>query len=255
MPTIKDKLHFNFNGVWSNTYGLINVALDSGMFEETLVASREIVETKIRGNDRPMLHRIEYSPLEFDMTIAFENGYEDEDIDSIIRWLFVKQYKSLYFQGKENRVYMCLPVGDPMIVHNGLNEGYFTIRMRCDSPNVYSPYLTTDLEIVTTSSTVTINNDGHDEGDLEISIKKDGVGQITIECLDDGGSIFDILNLTNLEDVYINCNREIIETDLIGESRYDDVVGDFPRLIMGVNRFKITGSCQIQFRYKNKYRI
>jgi phage-related protein len=150
---------------------------------------------------------------------------------------------------------MCLPVGDPMIVHNGLNEGYFTIRMRCDSPNVYSPYLTTDLEIVTTSSTVTINNDGHDEGDLEISIKKDGVGQITIECLDDGGSIFDILNLTNLEDVYINCNREIIETDLIGESRYDDVVGDFPRLIMGVNRFKITGSCQIQFRYKNKYRI
>ncbi|UUV45938.1 distal tail protein [Bacillus phage vB_BanS-Thrax1] len=255
MPTIKDKLYFNFDGKWSDTFGLVNVSLDSGMFDETFVASRELNETKVRGNDRPMLHSVETTPLEFELTLAFDGKFNDAKIDSIIRWLWVDYYKPLYFKGKENRVFYCMPVEGANIVHTGFSEGYFTLKMRCDSSNVYSPNIITTKETVATTKTINVPSDSHFDVYPEISIKKTGAGVITIESLDDGGSIFEIRDLTNLEDIYLNCEKEIIETDAVGVYRYDKIIGNFPRLKYGQNRFKITGACDIQFRFKNKYRF
>lgn len=254
MPTIKDKLYFNFNEVSSSTYGLVNINFD-GMFEETLVASRNINETVIRGNSKPLFHSVDDSPLEFDMTIAFENGFDDTMIDNVIKWLFVGSYRPLYFEGKENRVYYCMPIGESTIAHNGLNKGYLTITMRCDSSNLYSQVVTSDLTNVVTESTITLQNDGHFDVYPEISIKKNGVGTIVIESLDDNGNIFEIRDLTNLEDIYLNCEKEIIVSDVPGVYRYDKMNGEVPRLVIGQNRFKITGNCTIQFRYKNKYKF
>lgn len=254
MPTIKDKLYFNFGGISSRDFKILSIVLDKGMYEETLVSSREIKETEIKGS-KPMLNSIDNSPLEFEMTLAFEDKFTKEDIDKVIRWLFVDYYRPLYFEGREDRVFMCFPVDEAQIVHNGLNEGYLTLKMRCDSSNVYSPLITTPLETVSTSSTITLENDGHFEVYPEISFKKNGVGTITIENLDDGGSIFEVRDLTDQEDIYINCEKEIIQTDIIGVYRYDNIIGDFPRLVHGSNRLKITGDCTIQFRYKNKYRF
>lgn len=258
MPTIKDKLYFNFDGIWSNDFKLLNVVLDSSMYDEQFVATREIVETKVKGNAKPMLHSVDTSPLQFEMNIAFESAYTDDDIDKIIRWLFVDYYRPLYFEGKEDKVYMAMPVDDSTIVHNGLNEGYVTISMRCDSSNVYSPTVTTDVETVTGEKTIQINMDGHFDTYPEISIKKLGAGVVTITSLDDDGSIFEIRNLTNMEDLYINCEKEIIQTDIVGVYRFGDVIGEYPRLVFGlngINRFKVEGDCEIQFRYKNLYRF
>ena len=256
MPTIKDKLYFNFNGVWSDTFKLVNVVLDSGMFEEVFVASREINETKVRGNDKPMLHSVENSPLEFEMTVAFDGKFDDAKIDSIIRWLWVDYYKPLYFRGKENRVFYCMPISDSSIVHTGFSEGYFKIKMRCDSSRVYSPdVITTKQTVSSTPVTITVPSDSHFDVYPEISIKKTGAGTVTIESLDDKGNIFEVRDLTNAEDIYINCEKEIIETDIIGMYRYDKIVGYFPKLVYGQNRFKVTGACEIQFRFKNKYRF
>jgi phage-related protein len=255
MPTIKDKLRFNYDGVWSDTYNLIHVVLDNGMFEESFGASREIIETEVKGSNKPLHHGFTESPLAFDMTIAFEDTWKDEDIDGIIMWLYKTSYKPLYFEGAEDKIFMCTPVDQPTIVHNGLKQGYFTIQMRCDSSNLYSPYVTTPLTTISTSSVITINSNSHYDVFPEISIKKTGAGVITIESLDDDGNIFEVRDLTNLEDIYINCEKEIIETDIVGMYRYDKVIGEFPRILHGVNRFKITGACQIQFRFKNKYRF
>lgn len=255
MPTIREKLNFNFDGMWSDVYKLIHVSLDSSMFEETLIASREIVETKVRGNSKPLLNRVEESPLEFEMTIAFQEGFTDDLIDGVIRWLFVTSYKPLYFEGKENKIYYCMPTGDSQIVHTGLNEGYFTLKMRCDSSNIYSQTIITNMETVSTTKTITVTNDGHFDLYPEISITKIGNGTVTMEFIDDGRNIFEVRDLTNGEDIYINCEKEIIETDIIGVYRYDKIVGHFPRLVYGSNRIKITGDCKFQLRYTNKYRF
>lgn len=255
MPTIKDKINFTFAGVNSQQYGLLNIVTDGGMYEELFVATREINETKTRGNSKPLLHSIEESPIEFDMTIAFEEGYSDASIDEIIRWLFVNHYRPLYFEGKEDRVYMAMMIGSPRIIHNGLNQGYFTVTVRCDSSQLYSPITLTPLETVTGTKEIIVTSDSHFDIYPEISLRKTGIGHITIESLSDGDSIFEIRDLTNLEDIYLNCEKEIIETDLIGTYRYNNVIGEYPRLLFGENRFRITGDCTIQFRYKNKYRF
>lgn len=255
MPTIKEKLYFNFDGIWSDSFNLISVSTDGGMFEETFVATRNINETAIRGSNKPLLHSVDSDPLEFELTVAFERGFSEEDLDEIIRWLFVDYYRPLYFDGKEDRVYRCMPIGDSSIIHNGLRQGLFTITMRCDSSNLYSPKTKTPKVDVINSDIVSITNDGHFDIYPEISLLKKGNGVITIESLDDGNNIFEIRNLTDLEDIYIDCEREIIETDAVGVYRYEDIVGQFPRVLFGKNRFKIIGNCEIQFRYESKYKM
>jgi phage-related protein len=255
MPTIKDKLYFNLDGVWSSEYGLVHVVLDGGMYEENLGANREINEKKVRNNPKPLLNGVEESPIEFEMSIAFKDDYTDELLDQVIRWLFKDYYRPLYFQGAENKVFRAMVVGQPQIVHNGLQQGYVNLSIRCDSSNVYSPTNITPMYTVSGTKTITMNSTGHVDIYPEISILKIGNGTLKIESLDDMGNTFLINNLTNGEDLYLNCQREIITTDAIGVYHFDDVVGEYPRLIYGANRFKITGDCKIQFRYIDKYRF
>ena len=257
MPTIKESLYFNYNGISCKTYNLMNVNLSGGMFEDNLHANRTIKETAVNGSDTPIFNGVEEEPLEFPLTIAFTGKYTDTDIDNVILWLFQDNYKPLYFEDKPNKIYYCMPNGDAKIFHNGLKQGYITITMRCKSSKIYSPNQTTSLYDLSTNTAkyrVNINNTGHVDIYPEISITKVGNGSITFTK---SGEIFQINNLTNGEDIYINCEREIIETDAVGVYHYDDVIGDFHDMILkrGTNAIDIEGKCKIQFRYVFKYKF
>lgn len=257
MPTIKDSLYFNYDGKSCKDFGLMHINLDSGMFEETLVADRTINETSIRGSDTPLFHSVEEEPIEFQMAIAFQDKFTDEDIDKVILWLFQSRYKPLYFEDKPNKIFQCMPTGDSSIAHNGLKEGYVVINMRCKSSKIESPMNLTptyDLSNNEGKFPITITNDGHVEIFPEISIEKIGNGHITIMK---DGEIFEIRDLTNLEKIYINTEKEIIETDILGVYRYENVVGEFHDMMLstGVNNFTVEGKCKITFRYKFKYRF
>lgn len=257
MPTISESLHFNYDGKSSKDFGIIHISLDSGMFEETFVASRDIVETQVGGNDTPLFHRVDETPIEFDLPIAFTSKFTDKEIDDIIIWLFQDKYRPLYFEDKPNKVFYCMPVGDTTIAHNGLKEGYIVLRMRCRSSKIESPINVTptyDLSQNTGDYKVTIKNEGHVEIFPEISIEKVGDGHITIMK---DGEVFEVRDLTNREQIYINTEKEIIETDIVGVYRYENVIGDFHDMAMpvGDNEFTIQGNCKIAFRYKFKYRF
>jgi phage-related protein len=229
------------------------------MLEETLVANRSINELEVRGNDTPLFHGIEESPLEFEMTIAFEREFSDSDIDKVILWLFQDNYKPLYFEDKPNRIYHCMPVGDSTLAHNGLREGYLVITMRCKSSKILSPIQLSPLYDFSTSTSpkrVKLVNNGHVEIYPEISIKKFGAGHVTFTRVSDG-EIFEIRDLTDQEDIYINCEKEIIETDAVGVYRYGNVIGDFHDMMLkvGETEFDITGKCQVTFRYVYKYKF
>jgi phage-related protein len=258
MPTVKESLYFNYNGISCKTYNLMSVNVGgSGMFEETFHASRNINETKVKGNDTPLFGGIDEDPLQFELTIAFTKTYTDTDIDNVIVWLFQDVYKPLYFEDKPSKIYYCVPVGDANIVHNGLKQGYVTVTMRCKSSRVYSPEQVTPLYDLSTNSgtyNVTIVNSGHVDIYPEISITKIGAGSITFTK---NGEIFQILNLTNGEQLYVDCGREIIETDAIGIYRYDDVVGDYYDMTLnrGSNTIGIQGTCKVQFKYTFKYKF
>lgn len=257
MPTISDSLYFNYDGKSSKDFGIINVNLNNGMYEETFVATRTINETSVRGNDAPLFHSVEEEPLEFSMTIAFTKKFTDEDIDEVVLWLFQNRYKPLYFEDKPNKIYYCMPTGESSIAHNGLREGYLTINMRCKSSKIESPiHVSPTYEILDDEESyqITLENSGHVEVFPEISIEKIDDGHITITK---NGKIFEIRDLTHKEQIYINTEKEIIETDIVGLYRYDNVVGDFHDMIMsiGENTYIVEGKCKIIFRYKFKYRF
>lgn len=258
MATIKDKLYFNYNGVSSKTFGLIHVELGSGMFEETLVADRTINETQVPHNDERIFNGLEYEPLSFQMNLAFERGFDDNLIDRVIKWLFQDYYKPLYFEGTEEKIYFCMPEGSSVIAHNGLQQGYFTITMRCKSSKLTSPLKTTaEYTVPTTgSTTIPINNTGHEIVYPEISIVKIGVGEVMIRKVDTN-EVVRIKNLQNNENIYIDTFREIIETNAVNTYRYSDTTGDLRELkmILGNNEYVVTGNCKIKIRYRLKYKF
>lgn len=132
-------VHFYYDGIYSVDMGLLNCRLDGGMFEESLLPSRSIVEKKVSGRHKPYFQSIELSPLEFNLTFAFEFHYDERRIREVARWLSQTYYKPFYTVDNPNRVFYCMPDGDVNLIHNGLKEGYITLKMRCDGPYSYTP--------------------------------------------------------------------------------------------------------------------
>lgn len=259
MPTTKDSLYFNYDGISCKTYSLMNVNTDNNMYQDQFNATITINETKVKGSDTPLFDSIDEDPLQFTLTLAFtEQQWSDDDIDNIIVWLFQGMYKPFYFEDKPNKIYYCMPSGDSNITHNGLKQGYVSITMRCKSSKVYSPQQSTssvDLSTNTGTYNVSIANNGHVEIYPEISFTKVNNGIITFTK---DGQIFEIENLTNGEQIYIDCGRQIIQTDAVGIYHYSDVVGDFFDMILnrGSNTIGVQGTCKdLQFRYTFKYKF
>lgn len=258
MPTIKDSLYFSYDGKLSQDFGLIHITTSNSMYTDTLVGSRDILETRINGNDTPYFNGVTTSPIEINMEIAFENDFNDEMINEVVMWLFQDKYKPLYFIDKPDKVFYCLPIGDSNIVHNGLKQGYITLTMRCNSPYAYSPiYLSERYDLSTNIGKyqIELENRGHFELFPEISIEKIEDGHLTFTNISNGGEIFEVRDLTNLEQIYINSEKEIIETDIVGVYRYDKVIGNYIELPYGRNIIEVEGKCKIQFRYQYKFRF
>lgn len=256
MSTIKDKIYFTYNGISSRTFGLMHIETGNGMYEEQFVAERSIVETSTR-NGKPLFNRLEESPLSFTMNLAFEKRFNEYQIDDIVDWLFQDYYKPLYFEGKEEKIYYCMPEGSSTIVHNGLMEGYITLTMRCNSSKIYSDERVTDLITYNgaTAQSLIVTNVGHYESPLKISIDKVGDGNVSIS---NNGKTLLITGLKNGESIFIDSGKEIIETDLINTYRYDNIVGDFDymKLKKGENNITISGgACTVQFKYTHMYKF
>ncbi|WP_068620011.1 phage tail domain-containing protein [Paenibacillus tuaregi] len=145
--TIRESLFFSYAGRSSIDYGILNVNMSSGMLEEPLAASREILEESVRGRDRPYFQGIRKSPLKFNVSFAFEDSWNTAKMNEVARWLTEHTYYQPLFFSNEigrdpERIYYALVVDEPNLVHNGLRQGYITLTFRCDSPYTYSPQLT-----------------------------------------------------------------------------------------------------------------
>lgn len=139
-----EDIHFSFDGVKSSDMGLINCRIEGGMFDESFLASSSIRETKIAGRDKAYFLGVDYDPLEFDLTFAFEDRYDERKIREVARWLGQRYYKPFYTVGNPNRIFYCILDGDSNLVHDGSKGGYIKLKFRCDSPYAYQPITVKD---------------------------------------------------------------------------------------------------------------
>lgn len=156
-----------------------NVNISSGMQEEP-IHGRSINEVQIRGRSKPYFQGIEKKPLEFSVSFAFVEPWNDELLRKVVRWLTEQEYyKPLIFSNNLEKIYYAMAVDDPVLVHNCLKEGYLSINFRCNDAYAYSPVHTSKLydwdEIP-----VTINENDFSKG-VKNRVILDNNGDITLK--------------------------------------------------------------------------
>ncbi|MCG7406384.1 phage tail family protein [Paenibacillus sp. ACRRX] len=144
--TIRNAEYFTYNGISSQTFGIVNVNVSGGLLEEAFAPTRNITEFRIAGRDKPYSQTIQKEPLKFHLTFAFEEGWDTSKIREVTKWLTeVDYYKELSFSTDPERIFYAIVVDDPTLLHNGMNEGYLTLTFRCSSPYSYSPVYTSQI--------------------------------------------------------------------------------------------------------------
>jgi phage-related protein len=256
---MRENLEFFFNNQSSTNLGIVNINLEGGMIQERLFATRELFEEQLRGKTKPYFLSIEQKPFEFQLAFAFLNGFDNNKIREISRWLNVPYYKEFYFLENPQFRFFLMPIVDSFITHNGMNQGYVSLTMRSNDAFSYSQEFLTenyDLSLNPPEGTqITIENNGDVPMGLEMWITKYNDGEITIINTNDDNKEFTINNLKDYEQIYINHENEDIQSNVPNSYHFDDVTTDFIKLPIGINVLNVIGRCKIQFRYRYKYLI
>lgn len=257
MAYTRGNLYFNYNGKSSKDYGLFIISTNSGMYEDILLPERTLTTIKPKGRTKSMLQNIEETDIAFTLEVGFEEGFTDKKIEEIAVWLKAPYFRPLYFEEYPNKVYDAMFVQSSGLIHDGLKNGYLSLNVQTNSPRVYSPYIVTNSYNVTSSTSIAINNKGHEAVYPELSLKSTDGNKVKIETLNKTTnaveSTFEISNLSVNEDLYIDCFRETIESGLGGTYHYEDTIGNFPSIKLGESIVKVTGKCTFQMRYKEIY--
>lgn len=251
---IRESLYFEFAGVRSTRFNIMNVSVSNSLYNEPVMSNRTINEVSIRGREKPYFIDIEKSPLSFQLNFYFEEKWDDKQIHEVIKWLNVDYYQPLSFSENLDKVYYCMPVESTELIHNGLKQGYITLTMRCDSPYVYGRQSSTQwYECKNSPITLEIMNMGHKTIYPTIYISKTENGNVEITNLSRANNVMKIVSLTKNEKIMINGENQIIETNLPSTYRYDNFNDFYLPLYVGNNRIQISGNCKVKFHYRFKF--
>src|SRR5699024_3465832 len=99
-------------------------------------------------------------------------------------------------------------------------------------------------------ATLTIGNRGHFNTYPKIWIEKIYDGDIVIYNTTNNNQEFRLKNIEIGEKIFVDCKKEIIETNLQDVYHYDNFNDNYIELIYGENILKITNNIKIQFAFK-----
>lgn len=252
---IRESLYFTYAGRKSSEFGIYNVSIQPDLFTEPLMANRNIKELVTPSRNKPHFEYLQRDPLTLTVSFLFGNGWDDDLIDDVIRWLGTDNYEPLEFEDDLSHIYYAVPTTGLDLIHNGLKEGHMNLTFRCDSPFSYSPQIQThwyDNSNSTSPLIIQLENKGHIDCFPEIDIVKVGAGDISIVNLSNAGQEFKFTTLSDAEEVYTDNENEII-TSSLNVYRYDNFNDNYLYLKYGVNTLQLTGSCKLRFSYQLVY--
>lgn len=254
---IRSSEYFTFNSIRSDTYGIFNVNISSGMQSEPFASNRSIREQKVKGNPRPFFMGIEREPFEFTLSFAFKDNWDEDKIREVARWLLSpKYYAPLMFAEQLDRIFYCLCVDSPELVHNCLSEGYINLKFRCIDDCAYTPVYEKIIDLSTNppeGTIYTFENIGDDNCKPWVEIQKvNGSGDISISNQSNGNAEMKFVGLANNETITVDCENRIITSDIPLTNRYGNMQGDYMDLPIYNNYLLIKGKCKLKFKYQLK---
>lgn len=99
---------------------------------------------------------------------------------------------------------------------------------------------------------IEFNNDGDYTLFPEVWITKVSAGDISLINTTNSNQEFKFTGLVDNETVYVNCERELIKTDLALTYRYDNFNDKYLEILRGRNILKVVGNAKLIFRYQFK---
>lgn len=248
---IKESLYFSFAGRRSDEFGIINVSVQPGLYEETFMSSRSIRETTVRGNPKPYFTEVDRQPKSFTLNFAFHKTWNDELINEVTRWLDTDYYEPLFFSENIDKVFYAMPIDDTTLIHNGLKQGYLTLTMRCDSPYSYGHESTTPWYDCSSGETVIefLNRGTLDVRPI-VEIKKIEDGDLIITNLSNYSDDFIFTGLLDNEFLTVYCAEEDIITNIPNVYRFDNFNDHYLSFSYGKNVLNVQGKCKLRFIYQ-----
>ena len=86
---ISESLYFEYDGEDSSNFGIMNVHVSTGLFNEPFLSGRSITEHSIRGRKKPYFQEVNRSPKTLNLTFYLSEGWDDYQINAVSRWLNV----------------------------------------------------------------------------------------------------------------------------------------------------------------------
>lgn len=257
---IRESEHFHFAGVKSTEFNIRNVTIEEGLFNEPVIAAKEIEEIQIPGRSEPYFFGVKEEPRTLQLRFFFMDGWDDRKISRVIRWLNVDTYQPLYFSADVDKVFYVIPVDGVDKLHNGLKEGYLDLNMRCNSSKTYSHEIMTptyNMEDMAYEQDndmpfLHIGNKGHFSIYPQIWIEKinDYHDDIIIYNRTNRNEEFRFKNIDEGEKLFIHGDKQLIYTDKEDTYRYDDFNDNYLKLLFGENVLEITNNIKIRFSFR-----
>ncbi|RNB52673.1 hypothetical protein EDM57_21030 [Brevibacillus gelatini] len=127
----------------------------------------------------------------------------------------------------------------------------FQYRYVADSTVITSLPVLHDFQI-TVKPTYLFVNYGDVPCKPEIWIEKIGNGDLSIINKSNNNQEFKFVDILDKELLYIDCEREHIETDINMKYRYDNFNNEYLELVTGNNLLEFVGHFKVMFRYQFK---
>lgn len=258
---ISESLYFTYDNVnFYEQFGIINCKIQSGMFEENFIATREIIEQKIRGKS-PYFVEMQDFPIELKLTFAFYDGFDQDNIRAVARALKKDFYCPLVFSELNDHIFYAICVDDSQLFHTGNNSGYITLTFRCNSQYSFSPIYSTNIYDLSsnpiTGTEIQLINNGDVEMYSILTVQVISGGEFSIINKSKGGEKISFSNLSNNETLTINTEIEDIQSDIPSTFRIDNmsIDSEFITFDRGVSRLQIYGNVKIQVKYEQRFMI
>lgn len=244
-------LDFVFDGIPNTDYGLYILDIDGSAKKTSQTGSNiNLVTQKVPGRPVPYLLGLENDDaLEFELTFGSMKPLDRDMVIAIQKWLFGKKgFKDLRIIQNDmyDYHYECILSKSELVTI--ANWPYaFTCTVTCNAPWAWTNEKTYTLKA---SDSVNVfrnlsDNSDYDRPYLEITTTSPTVSIVNES---DGGRVFEFTGLQTGEVLYVDNDRQIIESST-GLNRLNNFNLNFFRLLPGINKLRITG-CNVKMKYK-----
>ena len=250
---MKHSLHFNLDGKWSYEMGVVQASVNTGLFEDSIISSKSIIEEKIEGREKPYFFGVDKAPLSFTVSVAFMENMSNKKVREVLRWLDHDEYKPLRFWEDDERIWYVMVVNDITSIHNGINSGYIELEFRASHTTALTPLTASDTYRIRSSNwkTIEFENSGDFDCFPIVHIEKVGSGNAEIQNASNNTGDFKLTGLEDGEVVSIDCeNKEIVSS--IGKFRYDNFSKNYLVFRRGINRLRVRGNFNLTFETEFK---